>query len=136
MRSRFEYFLLIVSTQPFVLVYAQAVGKAGGDAANNRRPDIHRGRISLAFGLMTSSIHYTRRMQVFSASRLIFVMARNSVLPMSNWITQVNSAGQPRNAITIVYLLVATILCAMLPSQVAFFSWFLPALFFLSHHTG
>ena len=59
---------------------------------------------------------------IVSASRLIFAVARDGVLPMSEWIAQVNSAGQPTNAITVVYVLVAITLCAMLPSQVAFLS--------------
>jgi translation initiation factor 5B len=125
--------------QPFVLIYAQAVGKAGSVVLT----------IIAVLTLIvveflciwTDDKLYSLCSQdasvcIVSASRLIFAVARDGVLPMSNWIAQVNSAGQPRNAITIVYLLVATILCAMLPSQVAFFSWFLPALFFLSHHTG
>ena len=60
---------------------------------------------------------------IVSASRLMFALARDGVLPMSNWISQVDSeAGQPRNAISLVYFLVATMLCTILPSQVAFFS--------------
>ena len=52
----------------------------------------------------------------------MFAVARDGVLPMSSWIAQVDSAGQPRNAVTLVYFLVAALLCTMLPSQVAFFS--------------
>jgi translation initiation factor 5B len=111
--------------QPFVLIYAQAVGKAGSVVLT----------IIAVLTLIvveflciwTDDKLYSLCSQdasvcIVSASRLIFAVARDGVLPMSNWIAQVNSAGQPRNAITIVYLLVATILCTMLPSQVAFFS--------------
>ena len=41
---------------------------------------------------------------------------------MSGWIGQVDSARQPRNAITVMYLFGAALLCTILPSQVAFFS--------------
>ena len=41
---------------------------------------------------------------------------------MSDWLSQVDASGQPRQAVTLVYLFAATILCAILPSQVAFTS--------------
>ncbi len=41
---------------------------------------------------------------------------------MSSWIGQVDSQKQPRNAVTVMYLFGAALLCTILPSQVAFFS--------------
>ena len=41
---------------------------------------------------------------------------------MSDWLSQVDASGQPRHAVTFVYLFGAAILCAILPSQVAFTS--------------
>lgn len=41
---------------------------------------------------------------------------------MSDWLSQVDASGQPRHAVTLVYLFGAAILCAILPSQVAFTS--------------
>jgi translation initiation factor 5B len=41
---------------------------------------------------------------------------------MSGWISQVDSQGQPKNAVTVIYIFGATILCTILPSQVAFYS--------------
>ena len=57
-----------------------------------------------------------------AASRLIFAVARDGVLPMSSWIGKVDSAKQPRNAVTVMYIFGAAILCTILPSQVAFTS--------------
>lgn len=57
-----------------------------------------------------------------AASRLIYAVARDGVLPMSGWIGKVDSAKQPRNAITVMFLFGAAILCTILPSQVAFYS--------------
>jgi translation initiation factor 5B len=41
---------------------------------------------------------------------------------MSGWISRVDSQGQPKNAVTVIYIFGATILCTILPSQVAFYS--------------
>jgi len=57
-----------------------------------------------------------------AASRLVFAVARDGVLPMSGWIGQVDDAGQPRHAVTVMYIFAAALLCTILPSQVAFFS--------------
>ena len=59
---------------------------------------------------------------VVAASRLIFAVARDGVLPLSGWIGRVDSARQPRNAVTVMFVFAACILCAILPSQVAFTS--------------
>lgn len=41
---------------------------------------------------------------------------------MSGWIGQVDAAGQPKHAVTVIYVFAATLLCTILPSQVAFTS--------------
>lgn len=59
---------------------------------------------------------------IVAASRLIFAVARDGVLPLSGWISRVTPDGQPRNAVTVMYIFGAIILCTILPSQVAFTS--------------
>jgi len=59
---------------------------------------------------------------VVAASRLIFAVARDGVLPLSGWIGQVNADRQPRNAVTVMFVFAAVLLCSILPSQVAFTS--------------
>lgn len=59
---------------------------------------------------------------IVAASRLIFAVARDGVLPGSKWIGQVTADGQPRNAVTVMYVFGAVLLCSILPSEVAFFS--------------
>lgn len=59
---------------------------------------------------------------IVAASRLVFAVARDGVLPLSSWIGRVNSDGQPKNAVTVIYVFGAVILCTILPSQVAFTS--------------
>ena len=49
-------------------------------------------------------------------------MARDGVLPFSKWIGQVDSSRQPKNAVVVIYVFAALLLCTILPSQVAFFS--------------
>lgn len=93
--------------QPFVQLYALALGK-GGSAFMTA--------IAVLGLVMNTSI------AIVAASRLVFAVARDGVLPLSGWIGQVNSSGQPRNAITIIYIFGACILCTILPSQVAFTS--------------
>jgi len=59
---------------------------------------------------------------VVAASRLIFAVARDGVLPASKWIGQVTADGQPRHAVNIMFIFAAAILCVIIPSQVAFTS--------------
>ncbi|GLB33307.1 putative gamma-aminobutyric acid transporter [Lyophyllum shimeji] len=93
--------------QPFVQVYALALGK-GGSAFMTA---------IAALGLiMNTSI------AIVASSRLVFAVARDGVLPLSGWIGQVDSSGQPKNAVTVIYVFGACILCTILPSQVAFTS--------------
>ena len=61
-------------------------------------------------------------MAIVAASRLIFAVARDGVLPMSGWIGKVDSSRQPKNAVTVMYIFGAAILCTIIPSQVAFTS--------------
>ena len=56
------------------------------------------------------------------ASRLISALARDGTLPFSPWIGRVDENKKPRNALTLVYIFSACLLCAILPSQVAFAS--------------
>jgi len=59
---------------------------------------------------------------IVACSRLVFAVARDGVLPLSGWIGQVTSGGQPKNAVTVIYIFGAVLLCTILPSQVAFTS--------------
>ncbi len=52
----------------------------------------------------------------------MFAVARDGVLPLSGWIGQIDAQGQPKHAVTVMYIFAATLLCTILPSQVAFFS--------------
>lgn len=61
-------------------------------------------------------------MSIVASSRLVFAVARDGVLPLSGWIGQVDRQGQPRNAVTVIFIFAAAILCTILPSQVAFTS--------------
>lgn len=57
-----------------------------------------------------------------ASSRLVFAVARDGVLPFSGWIGRVTTDGQPRNAVTVIYIVAALLLCTIIPSQVAFTS--------------
>ena len=61
-------------------------------------------------------------MAVVAASRLVYAVARDGVLPLSGWIGKVTSDGQPRHAVTVMFIFAAALLCTILPSQVAFTS--------------
>jgi amino acid permease len=56
------------------------------------------------------------------ASRLIFAVARDGVLPLSGWLSRVTADGQPHNAIAFIFIFDALLLCTILPSTVAFTS--------------
>jgi Amino acid permease len=57
-----------------------------------------------------------------AASRLIFAIARDGVLPFSQWTSQVSSDGQPHNAVKVIWVVSSLLLCTILPSPVAFTS--------------
>jgi len=55
-----------------------------------------------------------------AASRLVFAIARDGVLPFSSWIGKVSPNGQPKNALTVIGCAAALLICTVLPSSVAF----------------
>jgi len=93
--------------QPFVQIFAMALG---------RGPSIFMTMIAVLGLILNTSV------AIVAASRLIFAIARDGILPMSSWIGQVDSSKQPRNAVTVMYIFGAVLLCSILPSQVAFTS--------------
>ncbi|KAI0057772.1 amino acid transporter [Artomyces pyxidatus] len=93
--------------QPFVQIYALALGKG---------PSIFVTVVVILCSSMTSTV------TILAASRLIFAIARDGVLPLSGWIGQVGQDGQPRNAVTVVFVIGAVLLCSVLPSEVAYTS--------------
>ncbi|KAF8630535.1 hypothetical protein AX15_002857 [Amanita polypyramis BW_CC] len=93
--------------QPFVQVYAMALGKPGSIFMT----------IVAVLGLILNT-----SIAIVASSRLVFAVARDGVLPLSKWLSQVDASRQPRHAVTLVYIFAALVLCAILPSQVAFTS--------------
>jgi amino acid transporter len=93
--------------QPFVLLYANALGTPGQLILT----------IVAIIGLVTNTC-----VAIVAASRLVFAVARDGVLPGSSWIGRVGADGQPRNAVTFIGVLAALLLCTILPSSVAFTS--------------
>ncbi|XP_006459793.1 hypothetical protein AGABI2DRAFT_184341 [Agaricus bisporus var. bisporus H97] len=93
--------------QPFVLLYSLALGRGGA---------------TFMTVLATIGLILNTSVAIVAASRLVFAVARDGVLPLSGWIGQVDEARQPKHAVTVMYIFGAAILCTILPSQVAFFS--------------
>ncbi|KAF9242947.1 hypothetical protein BU15DRAFT_86712 [Melanogaster broomeanus] len=93
--------------QPFVQIYALALGK---------KASIFMTSLAVLGLIMNTTV------AIVASSRLVFAVARDGVLPMSGWLGQVDSQGQPRNAITLIFIFAAGLLCTILPSQVAFTS--------------
>ncbi|KEI37553.1 uncharacterized protein L969DRAFT_52636, partial [Mixia osmundae IAM 14324] len=93
--------------QPFVNLYALALGNGG---------QIVMTVVAIIGLFMNTSI------AIVAASRLIYAIARDGVLPGSSWIGKVDKNGQPRNAVLFIWLVSAVLVCTILPSQVAFTS--------------
>jgi len=93
--------------QPFVQIYALALGQ---------KASIFMTIIAVIGLIMNTTV------AIIASSRLVYAVARDGVLPLSGWIGAVDSKGQPRNAVTIIYIFAALLLCTILPSQVAFTS--------------
>lgn len=71
---------------------------------------------------LTLCVFQNTSIAIVAASRLIFAVARDGVLPLSGWVGKVTADGQPKNAVTVMYIFGAVLLCSILPSQVAFTS--------------
>ena len=95
------------SPQPFVNLYALALGQNAHCVMNT---------VAILGLVLNTSV------AVIAASRLIFAIARDGVLPLSGWIAQVSKDGQPRNAVKVIWAVGSLLLCTILPSPVAFTS--------------
>lgn len=67
------------------------------------------------------SLELNTAIAILAASRLVFAVARDGVLPFSGWVAQVSN-GQPKNAVIVVWVVSSIIVCSILPSGVAFTS--------------
>ncbi|KAF5723464.1 amino-acid permease [Fusarium mundagurra] len=92
--------------QPFVSVYAAILGEGGHIVMNI---------------VCILALWFNTAIAVTAASRLVFAVARDGVLPWSSWVSKVE-AGQPRNAVYVVWGVASVITCTILPSAVAFTS--------------
>ncbi|OTA05638.1 amino acid permease PotE [Trichoderma parareesei] len=94
------------SVQPFVPLYAVLLGKGGHVVMNV---------------ICIVALWFNTAIAILAASRLVFAVARDGVLPWSSWVSRV-SDGQPRNAVIVVWAVASLITCTILPSSVAFTS--------------
>ncbi|KAJ5470258.1 hypothetical protein N7530_007615 [Penicillium desertorum] len=92
--------------QPFVPLYAVVLGKGGHVFMN----------IICIFALWLNTA-----IAIIAASRLVFAVARDGVLPFAGWVSRVKN-GQPRNAVIVVWAVAAIVTCSILPSSTAFTS--------------
>jgi len=93
--------------QPFVGLYAETMGRGGHVVMN----------VVCILGLI-----FNTTVAGVAASRLIWAVARDGVLPGSAWISKVSDKKEPRNAVTVMLVVAMLLLCTILPSPVAFTS--------------
>ncbi|OJD38795.1 amino acid transporter [Diplodia corticola] len=94
--------------QPFVPLYAVILGKGGHIVMNV---------------VCVIALWFNTAIAIIAASRLVFAVARDGVLPFSPWVSRVDPAtGQPKNAVLVVWGVAALVTCSILPSGVAFTS--------------
>ncbi|QMW43605.1 hypothetical protein G4B11_006975 [Aspergillus flavus] len=94
------------SPQPFVPLYAVVLGRGGHIFMNV---------------ICIVALWLNTAIAIVAASRLVFAIARDGVLPFSSWVSKVHN-GQPRNAVIVVWAVAALVTCTLLPSDVAFTS--------------
>ncbi|KAJ5089088.1 Thiamine transporter thi9 [Penicillium argentinense] len=94
------------SPQPFVMLYEAVLGRGGHVFMNV---------------ICVVALWLNTAIAIIAASRLVFAVARDGVLPFSGWVSQVHN-GQPRNAVIVVWGVAALVTCTILPSNVAFTS--------------
>ncbi|KAM5437322.1 hypothetical protein McanMca71_001066 [Microsporum canis] len=95
------------SPQPFVPLYAVVLGKRAHVIMNV---------------VCVITYWFNTTIAIVAASRLVFAVARDGVLPFSSWVSRVSPSGQPYNAIKVVWGVAALVTCTILPSNVAFTS--------------
>jgi amino acid transporter len=93
--------------QPFVQLYALSLGTGGHIFMN----------VICILGLVLNTT-----IAGVASSRLIWAVARDGVLPGSQWISQVSNKKEPRNAVIVMLVVAALLLLTILPSPVAFTS--------------
>ncbi|TVY17306.1 Thiamine transporter thi9, partial [Lachnellula arida] len=93
--------------QPFVPLYALVLGRGGHVFMNV---------------ICIVTLWLNTAIAIVAASRLVFAVARDGVLPFSSWVSQVSDKGQPKNAVLVVWGVAAIVTCTILPSSVAFTS--------------
>ncbi|KAI9839465.1 MAG: hypothetical protein M1819_002090 [Sarea resinae] len=93
--------------QPFVPLYAVVLGKGGHIFMNV---------------ICIVALWLNTAIAIVAASRLVFAVARDGVLPFSSWVSRVSAEGQPYNAVLVVWGVAAIVSCTILPSAVAFTS--------------
>ncbi|KDQ18631.1 hypothetical protein BOTBODRAFT_171436 [Botryobasidium botryosum FD-172 SS1] len=98
--------ILESSSQPFVVIYGMALGHGGATFM----------AVLAALGVL-----FSNSVSILTTSRLVFALARDGALPFSSWV-QKTTNGRPQNAVTLMYIVPAVLLCAILPSSVAFTS--------------
>ena len=91
--------------QPFLHIYDMALGRGGHVFMN----------VVCILGLL-----FNLTIAGVASSRLIWAVARDGVLPFSGWISQVSKKKEPRNAIIVMHIFSALLLCTILASPVAF----------------
>ncbi|KAK9444769.1 Amino acid/polyamine transporter I [Metarhizium brunneum] len=101
-----DVFFSFGGAQPFVPLYAAILGDGGHIFMNI---------------ICIVALWFNTAIAVLAASRLVFAVARDGVLPFSPWVSQVVD-GQPRNAVIVVWAVASIITCTILPSSVAFTS--------------
>ncbi|KAJ5222058.1 Thiamine transporter thi9 [Penicillium citrinum] len=94
------------SPQPFVPLYEAVLGRGGHIPMNV---------------ICVVALWLNTAIAIIAASRLVFAVARDGVLPFSGWVSKVHN-GQPRNAVIVVWAVAALVTCTILPSNVAFTS--------------
>ncbi|OAR01737.1 hypothetical protein LLEC1_04217 [Akanthomyces lecanii] len=92
--------------QPFVPLYAAILGDGGHIFMNI---------------VCIIALWFNTAIAVLAASRLVFAVARDGVLPFSPWVSKMVN-GQTRNAVLVVWGIAAIVTCTILPSAVAFTS--------------
>ncbi|CAD0043400.1 unnamed protein product, partial [Aureobasidium pullulans] len=93
-----DTFFQFGSEQPFVPLYAVVLGQGGHVFMNV---------------VCVVALWFNTAIAVLAASRLVFAVARDGVLPYSGWVSQVSN-GQPKNAVIVVWV-VSAIHCVHQP---------------------
>lgn len=130
--SDFNTLFALDAPQPFVQIYAVALGRGGAVFMSILAIVglilVRIDHTTLATAFLTRYFLQNTSIAVVAASHFIYAVARDGVLPGSKWIGKITEDGQTRNAVTVMFISARHCSARSFQAKSHLRRWFLQAL--------